>query len=274
MFTDSHVHFDIADGPTGYLAMLERAQAAGVGRMVAIGGKPAMNAVALEAAQRFPERVRASLGLDRDQVPALGHDDAARAAALRVLRETAETGRTHMGAIGEIGLDYHYDADTADGQKRLFTSQLSLARELDLPVVVHSREADDDTMAALTEFAGPRRHGTCGPGVLHCFTGSDTFARRLLDVGFDISFSGILTFRNAESLRTVARMIPKDRLLIETDTPYLAPVPLRGQRNEPAFVRHVAETLAHLRGCTVEDVAQLTSANATRLFGFSSPLGC
>lgn len=164
--------------------------------------------------------------------------------------------------IGEIGLDYHYDFSPRDVQQDLFRRQLALARELQLPVVIHTREATDDTFAILRE---------CGAedlrGVFHCFTGDREMARRALDIGFYISFSGIVTFPKAEELREVARMTPADRFLIETDAPYLAPVPHRGKRNEPAFVVGVAEALARVRGTSIEDVGAASMTNFASLFG-------
>ena len=152
-------------------------------------------------------------------------------------------------------------------QKALFADMLDLAGELSRPVVVHSREADADTLEHLGRYAAANPDHT--PGVLHCFTGSLEFARALLDIGMYISFSGILTFRNAEDLRQVARQIPEDRILVETDSPYLAPVPLRGKPNQPAYVKHVAACLAELRGWAPDDCARITSENASRLFGWN-----
>jgi TatD DNase family protein len=169
-------------------------------------------------------------------------------------------------ALGEIGLDFHYSADTAKSQVELFEAELSLSRKLRMPVVVHSREATDETLESLSSHAAQWKGPTDCIGVLHCFTGDVPFARRLLDLGFHISFSGIVTFNKAGSLREVVPVVPDDRLLIETDTPYLAPVPHRGKRNEPAYVVDVAARVAELRGCSLEEVGELTAANAKRLF--------
>lgn len=269
---DSHAHVLEPEGESGYRAVLTRAFANGVGCVLAVGGTDAMNAGALAAAAEFPGRVRAAIGWDRELAPTLAGDDHALQAALAQLCAMAARHRDVVGAVGETGLDYHYQPETAAEQRRLFTAQLIFATSCQLPLVVHSREADADTLALIREHVRPRESSR-SPGVLHCFTGGLEFARCLLELGFSISFSGIVTFANANALREVARHIPDDRLLIETDSPYLAPVPLRGQRNEPAHVRHVAAVLAQVRGTTAEAIARITAENGRRLFGFpvSSP---
>lgn len=163
--------------------------------------------------------------------------------------------------LGEIGLDYHYDFAPPDAQRHVFREQIRLARVLRLPIVIHSREAEDDTFTILEEESA-RDVG----GMFHCFTGDRAMARRVLDAGFHVSLAGIVTFPKAAELREVARMVPIDRLLIETDSPFLAPVPHRGTRNEPAFVARVAEEIATVRGVAPEDVGQAAVANFTRLF--------
>jgi len=164
----------------------------------------------------------------------------------------------NFSAIGEIGLDYHYSPETRKEQMELFAAELEEARRRDLPVVVHTREAADDTAALLREI--PSR------GVIHCFTGSPEEARAYLDLGFFISISGIVTFKAADNVRESALVVPDDRILIETDAPFLAPVPMRGTANEPAFVKYTCEFLAKLRGMAPDDFAELTFANAERLF--------
>jgi len=164
-------------------------------------------------------------------------------------------------ALGEIGLDYHYDYAPKDVQQEVFRAQVALARELDLPVVIHTREADDDTVRILRDTGG----GTVR-GVLHCFTGGPALARAGLDLGFFISWSGIITFPRSAELRDTARGVPLDRALIETDSPFLAPPPHRGTRNEPAYVAKVAETLADLHGIEVPEVRRRTAANFHALF--------
>lgn len=265
---DTHVHFSELNGDYALAAQMERALAAGVDKMVAVGGSCALNKSAAEAAEAYPERVSVAIGFDRSQVdeldsPALIEDAVGR------LRRSADSLRklgVRVCAIGEIGLDYHYTPGTRDGQVALFAAQCDLAAELNLPVIVHSREADDDTVRVLEAYAA-KCGGGAAAGVLHCFTGNADFAQRLLALGMLISFSGIVTFLNADPLRGVAAGIPGDRLVIETDSPYLAPVPHRGQRNEPAYVREVAERLATVRGVPLETIARQTTENAVRLFG-------
>lgn len=259
MFFDTHVHFDPASSDQEVAGVMERARAAGVTRLVAVGHNAAANTAALRLAGRFPDHVRAALGYDRSMagecpdLVALEHEIMANAAA--------------VAALGEIGLDFHYSPDTKEAQRQLFDEQLAVARRLLLPVIVHSRDADDDTLDLLKSHARQWTGDVARLGVLHCFTGDAAFAARLLDLGMFISFSGIVSFRNADSLRTVARTIPSDRLLIETDSPYLAPVPHRGRVNEPAFLPAVAAVVAQARAVSVEAIAETTFVNATRLFG-------
>jgi TatD DNase family protein len=165
-------------------------------------------------------------------------------------------------AIGEIGLDYHYDFSPRDLQQEVFRRQVSLARDCSLPIIIHTREADEDTIRILHDEG----HGEVR-GVFHCFAGDAGFARKALDLGFHISFSGIVTFRRAENVREAAQLVPADRLLAETDAPYLAPVPYRGKRNEPSWVARVIEVLAEVRGQSVNDVAEATTGTFWALFG-------
>lgn len=253
---DSHAHFDPLATPEARAAVCDRAAAAGVGRILAIGGSGAGNAAALDIAALRPDQVRAAVGWDRSEA-ARGAD----AASIRALLPDPR-----VAAVGETGLDYHYDRDTAQAQKLLFEAMLDLAHGARLPVVVHTREADDDTVAFLAAHAAAWKGDADRIGVVHCFTGSWPLARRLLDLGLHISLSGIVTFPNAAGLRDVAARIPSDRLLIETDSPYLAPVPRRGKTNEPAFLPFVARVVAEARGEPVEMVAEKTAGNAARLF--------
>jgi TatD DNase family protein len=192
------------------------------------------------------------------------HPHAAGTFADRVAESAAVT-RRHAEAfsacgIGEIGLDYHYDFAPRQVQQGVFAEQLALAHELRLPVIIHTREATDDTFAMLKQHAGVA-------GVFHCFTGDTAMARRALDIGFYVSFAGIVTFPKAGDLRDAARSVPADRLLIETDSPYLAPVPHRGKRNEPAYVAHVLASLAETRGEAAEKLQRNLTDNFVRLFG-------
>ncbi|HMP90872.1 MAG TPA: TatD family hydrolase [Kiritimatiellia bacterium] len=255
---DSHVHFDVYDRAGMMDLIVDRARLAGVTRMVAIGGSDEANERAVRLARRFPETLRATAGFDRD----LAGKQSDQSAFHELLAKNHDV----ITAIGESGLDYHYEPDTAIAQKELFESMLEAAASVKLPVVVHSRDADHDTLDMLKAHA---RNWPSDPGrlgVLHCFTGTYEFARKLLDVGMMISFSGIITFRNADDLRDCARRLPLDRLLIETDAPYLAPTPHRGKTNEPAWVFRVAETLASIRTVALQDIAMQTTQNARTLF--------
>ena len=265
---DTHVHFSDLTGDYALATQMGRALAAGVAKMVAVGGSCELNKSAAEAAEAYPGRVSASIGFDRGQVAELNSPAQIEDAVGRLRRSAVSLRKlgVRVCAIGEIGLDYHYTPDTRDGQMALFAAQCDLAAELALPVIVHSREADDDTLDVLAAYAAKCADDVV-PGVLHCFTGSEPFARQLLDLGLMISFSGIVTFLNADPLRAVAVGIPGDRLVIETDSPYLAPVPHRGKRNEPAFVRDVAARLANVRGESLETIENQTTENAVRLFG-------
>ena len=254
---DTHVHLEAYRETGDLAAVLERAAAAGIPRMIAVGGTESGNDFALQLAAEYPGRILASVGFDRHlagQTP-----DFARLAE--------QAARPGVAAIGECGLDYHYSPETAAAQRELFARMLALACARRLPVIVHSRAAEDDTLALLKEYAAAWTGDPNRRGVLHCFTGGEDFARRVLASGLLVSFSGILTFRNADSIRAAARLVPADRLLVETDAPYLAPVPHRGGRNEPAFVVEVVRALAAARGEPAEQVAVQTTRNATRLFG-------
>ncbi|MCK5845207.1 MAG: TatD family hydrolase [Victivallales bacterium] len=257
MFFDTHVHFDdfVTDG--SFPAILERAEHSNIRQLLAVGGSPAANELSLKLAREFPSRIFGSVGYDRDL--------AGKVNDIVKLRELAA--HTETVAVGETGLDYFYEPEKAAEQKELFFQCLEVAAEVRKPVIVHTRDADDDTLGMLTDFSKVWKGDPSRIGVLHCFTRNEAFAKALLDLGFYISFSGIVTFANADPLREVAKMIPKDRLLIETDSPYLAPMPHRGRRNEPAFVADLAKRLAELRGCTVESLAKATTENAMRLFG-------
>jgi TatD DNase family protein len=204
----------------------------------------------------WPE-VRFSIGIHPQVVNQFASDPAAAA----TLVEHAIAREQHTRGLGEIGLDYHYDTAVPAVQRALFREQIRLARRLELPIVIHSRDAEEDTFHILAE----EKAGEVG-GMFHCFTGDRRMARRALDAGFHISLAGIVTFPKANELREVARMVPTDRLLIETDSPFLSPTPHRGKRNEPAYVTHVAEAIAALRGTTAEEIAHAAIENFQRLF--------
>jgi TatD DNase family protein len=255
---DSHCHLADEVFAPDLEAVIARAGAAGVERALVIleGGNAGEAAQAERVATLWPE-VRISIGVH----PHMAHqfaDDPARAAAL-VRDQIAATPGAR--AVGEIGLDYHYDYSPRDVQLAVFRGQLALARQLDLPVVIHTREADEDTLTLL------REEGRGGlRGVLHCFTGTPALAAAGLEIGFFISLAGIITFPKAADLRETARQVPLDRLLTETDSPFLAPVPHRGQRNEPAHVARVVATLAELHGVAPDELARRSAANFHSLF--------
>jgi TatD DNase family protein len=250
---DSHCHVDMPEFDADRDEVVARAREAGVVEMLVVGG------VDEEAGHRRALRVAESYGL-----PATAgvHPHEARLADATVydeLRGLAREGR--LVAIGEIGLDFHYDHSPRPAQREAFRRQIRLAREVGLPVVVHTREADEET-ASILEEEGAAEAG----GVIHCFTGGPELARRALALGFLVSFSGIVAFPRAEVIRQVAREVPEDRLLVETDAPFLAPPPHRGRRNEPAFVVEVVRRVATLRGTTVEAVGASAARNYARLF--------
>lgn len=257
MFFDTHVHFDdfVKDGSLE--PVLERAEVSNVWKMIAVGGSPEANELARAVAKAFPNRIYAAAGYDRHLAGA--------PVDITALRELAAKESTV--AIGETGLDYFYEPEKAKEQQRLFFQCLETAIHSRKPVIVHTRDADDDTLAILTDFSKHWKGDPARVGVIHCFTRDQKLAKALIDLGFYISFSGIVTFANADPLRAVATFVPDDRLLIETDSPYLAPIPHRGKRCEPAFVADTAKRLAELRGVAVESLAQTTLNNAIELFG-------
>jgi TatD DNase family protein len=249
---DSHCHLDmLADDQQ---RVLERAAAAGVATMVTIGagGPMQCNYDAVSLAERH-DNVFATVGTHPHNASEV---DDARIAEIRALAR-----RRKVVAVGETGLDYHYDNSPRPAQQNALRRFVALARELRLPLVVHLREADDDAARILRE----ERAGELG-GVIHCFSGDAASARTFLDLGFHLSFSGVLTFPTAEPVREAARLVPADRMMVETDAPFLAPVPYRGKRNEPALVAQTAITLAEVRRESLEKVAGQTRANTTHLF--------
>lgn len=262
MFFDTHVHFDdfVKDGTLEQV--LANAETADVRRIIAVGGSPEANELAQMLTGAFPERIYAAAGYDRHMADSVCN--------ITALRELAAKDSTV--AIGETGLDYFYEPEKSKEQQRLFFQCLETAIHFRKPVIVHTRDADDDTLAMLTDFSKNWKGDPTRVGVIHCFTRDRKIAESLLELGFYISFSGIVTFANADPLREVAKLIPDDRLLIETDSPYLAPVPHRGIRCEPALIAATAKRLAELRGCTVESLAKTTAQNAVRLFGLEEAL--
>src|ERR1700683_3953251 len=253
MLIDSHCHLDFPDFSTELDAVVARARAAGIERMVTISTRVRRIDGVLAIADRFPD-VYCSVGTH----PHYAHEELDVSTADLVAR----TRNGKVVALGEAGLDYHYDNSPREAQERGFRSHIAAARETGLPLVIHSREADDDTARILEEETGQGAF----PAVLHCFTGGPDLARRAIALGLFISFTGILTFKNSTALRAIAAELPPDRILVETDAPYLAPSPFRGKRNEPAYVGEVAKVLAEARGVPFEEIAQQTTANFFALF--------
>ena len=257
MFVDSHAHIDGEEFDVDRDEVLKRARERGVRAILNVGtGDPRSGVF---------ERAVALAEEHADVYAAVGvHPHDARLFDERAseLLQTLAQGSSRVIAWGEIGLDYHYDHSPRDVQREAFARQLCLAREANLPVVIHTREADAETMEILESEYSQTARG----GVMHCFGGSYEMAKRALDLNFMISFAGILTFKKAEALRDVARRLPLERVLIETDCPYLAPVPHRGRRNEPAYVVEVAACLAELHNREAAEVGKITGANFTSFF--------
>jgi TatD DNase family protein len=248
---DSHVHLDHEQFRGDLDALIARAHESGIARMLTIGtgdGPPKLDC-AVELAARYPG-VYATVGVhphEASKATAATFDE------LRVLLRDAS-----VLALGEIGLDYHYDFSPREVQREVFLEQLRLAREAGKPIIIHTREAWPDTVNIL-------RNEWKGPGIMHCFTGDEAQAREALDLGFHLSFGGVVTFNKADAVRQAAAIVPDDRLLVETDAPYLAPVPHRGKRNEPAFMVETVRRLAAVRGVEAEHIAKATTANFERL---------
>ena len=253
MLVDSHCHLDFPDFADDLDGVVKRAEAAGVTRMVSIGTRVKKFDHVHAIAERFPQ-VYCSVGThphNAAEEPEVTAEHLARVAE-----------RPKVVAIGEAGLDFHYDHSPREMQRASFRTHIEAARRTGLPLVIHTREAEDETAEILEEEMAK------GPfsAVLHCFSSTRGLAERGVALGLYVSFSGILTFKKSEALRDIARDLPIDRLLVETDAPYLAPKPYRGKRNEPAYVRHTAEVLAEVRGVGLDEIAARTSGNFFRLF--------
>ena len=251
---DSHAHIQGKEYAGEAEAVIERARAAGVEKIVVVGGAGDMssNTEAVALAARF-ENVYATVGMHPHDAKDVGAEE------LQTLKELAASPK--VVAVGETGLDYYYSHSPHDAQQRVFGQFIHMAYDTDLPIVVHERDAARDAVELLrTEGSAKLR------GVIHCFTGDYEAACAYLDLGFYLSFTGIITFKNAEPLREVVRKVPLEKMFVETDSPYLTPVPHRGRRNEPAYVRFVAETIAKAKGVEFAEVARVTSANVKKLF--------
>lgn len=254
MFVDSHCHLNYKGIVEDQAAVIGRARAAGVSKMLNISTRESEWDDVVSVAERHDD-VWASVGIHPHEADAHPDVDTAK------LVDRAKHRR--IVAIGETGLDYYYDKSDREQQRRSFRSHIAAARETALPLIVHTRDAEDDTASILADELNRGRY----TGVIHCFTASDNFAAAALELGFFISISGIVTFKNASALQATAAKIPQDRLLIETDAPFLAPVPHRGRSCEPSFVADTARFLADLRGDPIDRLASYTTANFGRLFG-------
>jgi TatD DNase family protein len=253
MLVDSHCHLDFPDFAAELDAVVERARAAGIGRMVTISTRVKKLPQVLAVAEKFPD-IFCSVGTH----PHNAHEELdIDAKALIALARHPK-----IVAIGEAGLDYHYDKSPRDAQAAGFRQHIAAARETGLPLVIHAREADADMAEILADETGKGAF----PAVLHCYTGGRDLAFKAMALGLYIGFTGILTFKNGQDLRDIAKDLPADRILVETDAPYLAPLPYRGKRNEPSYVVQTAKMLAQTRGVSEDDIARQTTENFFRLF--------
>ena len=259
MLIDSHAHLDTPAFDADRDEVIARARAVGVALFLEIAGSDVAKGsldIGIALAEQY-EFIYAAIGLHPHEASI--YDDALEQKFLQLAAHPKVIG------WGEIGLDYYYDHSPRDVQQRVFRRQLELALQARLPVIIHTRDAEDDTIQILRE-AWFERGGSAFGGIIHCFTGTQKLADAAVAMSFHISFSGVVTFKKADELRAVAASVPLDQLLVETDCPYLAPVPYRGKRNEPAFVQETAACLANLRNVSLEEMARVTSANFKRLF--------
>ena len=253
LLIDTHCHFNHKKFADDIPTAIQRAQDAGVGQMIVVGYDMDSSETAVRLSEEYSGVLYAVIGVHPHDSKDWSEASEAR---LRVLSD-----HPHVVAIGEIGLDYHYDFSPRDAQERAFRAQMKLARDVGLPVVIHCREAYEDTLQILAD-EGADDTG----GVMHCWAGTVHHADKTIALGLALGFGGTLTFKSADEVREAAQRVPLESLLVETDAPYLAPMPHRGQRNEPAYTRLVAEKLASLRGLTLPELARLTTGNAHRVF--------
>ena len=267
MLVDSHCHVDGEQFDDDRDAVIDRAREAGLIAMLNVGtGDPHSGDFrrAVAIAEKF-DNVYAALGVHPHDAKL--YDDAAEAHLVELCKSSKK-----VIAWGEIGLDYYYDYSPRDVQAEVFRRQIKTAKRLGLPIIVHSRDADDETVELLSsEYSRTPPEGGSQNGIMHCFGGTPSMAEKLMSIGFLISFAGNVTFKKAENLRDAARVVPLDKLLIETDCPFLTPVPFRGKRNEPAYVEHTARFLAEFYGVEFEELARHTTENFFRFFGLESP---
>ncbi len=256
MLIDTHCHLDMEAFDEDRSDVIKRAEKAGVKYIINAGSDMEGNIKGLELSDKYPH-IYSAVGIHPHDSKTL--DDAAYTKLEKWVK------LPNVIAVGEIGLDYHYLNSPKGVQIEAFRRQISLAKEAGLPIIVHSREADRDTLRVLREEIIENS------GVLHCFSGDADMAKKIMELGFYISIAGPVTFKNAKTLREVVKIVPDEFLLIETDAPYLSPVPMRGKRNEPAFVEHTARVIAEIRGVSFSDIARITTHNAKRLFGIGDP---
>jgi len=247
---DVHAHLNMLE--EGVDAAIANARAAGVKKIITIGTEPQDLELVMDIARKNAPDVYCTLGIHPHEgqiyTEAIGQFIEANAVDPVVV------------AVGEIGLDYYYEQSPKEEQRHAFRAQLDIAQRTGLPVEIHTRDAEQDTVDILQEYKGKVR------GLIHCFTGTEWLAKQCLDLGFNISISGVVTFKNAESLRDVVRMLPLDRMHVETDAPFLAPIPMRGRKNTPAYVVHTAKVVAELKGLSLEELAEHTGRNARNMF--------
>lgn len=252
MIFESHAHYDSQQFDEDRDELLKSMPENGVGTIINSGANWDSVTEVVELAQKYPY-VYAAVGMHPDEVGDLNEE---RFAYLK-----SQCQKDKVVAVGEIGLDYYWDNESHDVQKKWFIKQLDLARELDLPVIIHSRDAAADTLEIMKE------HGQGLRGVIHCFSYSIELAREYVKMGFHIGIGGVVTFKNGKKLKEIAQEIPLDRILLETDCPYLAPVPFRGKRNSSIYISYIAEEIANLKGITYEEVVAQTEKNGKKLFG-------
>lgn len=256
LLIDSHCHLDFDYSPKETEDLVREAEAAGIGTLINVGTEMRDLPRLESTSARFPN-VFHTVGVHPHEAQTIQEGDLSR------LKEASQNPKCL--AIGEIGLDYHYDNSPREIQRVRFDEQLALALEVDLPVVIHTRDAESDSLTALKKYVENLSKDSI-PGVIHCFTGTKEFGQACLDLGFYISFSGIVTFKRAEDLQQAAQLFPLDRLLVETDSPFLAPIPLRGKKCEPYMVTHTAQKLAELKGVDFDHVVQTTRKNTIQVF--------
>ena len=257
MLVDSHCHLDcidLSEFNNDFDQLVSRSQNAGVEHMLCVSINLKQYPDMLEKVRPYPN-ISVSAGMH----PMADESDDFTADYLTELASDEK-----VVAIGETGLDYYYHKDNPEWQRERFRAHVQVANQVNKPVIIHTRDASEDTLTILRDEKAEQ----CG-GVIHCFTETQNFAEQAMELGFMISISGIVTFRNADALREVAKTIPDDKLLIETDSPYLAPIPHRGKQNQPAYVQHVAETLAEIRNTSVEHIAEISRDNFYRLFNLT-----